>query len=263
MSANKITFGLEKVHIAILDDSGATPVWGAPVAVPGAVNFSPEPQGEESTFYADNMVYHIYNNNDGYNADLQMALVPDAVLATLLGWEIDGNGMLVETTDGEQKEFALMFEVKGDKKNRRSVYYRCKASRPGKEHATKEGSVAPSTDTLSLRIMPIEVNEKNIVKGTMEFNDLNASVYNAFFSEVILPNATPSAVVKTDLAAVIALAGTLTEADYTVASWAALTTALTAANTVNTDAEATQAQVNKATADLQDAILALEPETEA
>lgn len=260
MSQNKVTFGLEKVHIAFLNTDGAAPVWGQPRHIPGAVNFAPEPQGENSSFAADNnTAYWSADSNDGYNADLQMALVPDDVLAGMLGWEIDSNGMLVENADGKQKPFALMFEVKGDQKNRRSVYYNCVASRPGKEHATKAGAVEPSTDTLSLRIMPIEVNGKNIVKGTIELNDTNAAIYNAFFNAVTLPGAEPAAADKTGLAAVIALGDTLDQAEYTAESWTPFSNALAAAVIVNDDADAAQSEVNAAKEALTEAILALVP----
>jgi phi13 family phage major tail protein len=259
MSANKVTFGLKKLHVAFLDDSGPTPVWGAPTHIPGVVNFTPEPQGEESTFYADDGPYFTYASNNGYTGELATALIPDAILKDMLGWEIDSNGMLVETTAGTPKEFAMMFEVQGDKKNRRTVYYRCKASRPGKEHATKGESVEPSQDTLSLTILPIEVNSKNIVKGVIELSDTNSAVYNSFFNAVTLPGAEPATADKTTLAATIALVGTLSEIEYTVESWGALQTALTAANTVNSDSEATQSEVNEAKTALEAAILDLVP----
>lgn len=260
MSENKVTFGLEKVHIAFLDDSGAAPAWGQPRHIPGAVNFSPEPQGENSSFAADNnTTYWSADSNDGYNGDLQMALVPDDALAEMLGWEIDSNGMLVEIADGKQKPFALMFEVKGDQKNRRNVYYNCMASRPGKEHATKAGAVEPSTDTLSLRIMPLEVNEKSIVKSVIELDDTNAAVYNGFFNAVTLPGAEPAAADKTALAAAIALGDTLDELDYTAGSWTTFSNALAAAVIVNDDADAAQSEVNAAKEALTEAILALVP----
>jgi phi13 family phage major tail protein len=188
MSQNKVTFGLEKVHIAYLTATSPTPTWDDPIPIPGAVRFSPEPQGEENTFYADNGPYFTYTSNNGYTAELEMANIPDQVLAELLGWEIDANGMLVETTDGEPKEFALLGQILGDKKNRRFVYYRCKASRPSKEHSTRAESVEPATETLNIRILPIEVNGKNIVRGVMELNDTNQAVYDAFFNSVTLPS---------------------------------------------------------------------------
>jgi phi13 family phage major tail protein len=189
MSQNKVTFGLEKVHIAFLTDD-TTPTWETPVAIPGAVRFSPEPQGEESTFYADNGPYFTYTSNNGYTAELEMANIPDDILAEMLGWEIDANGMLVETTDGMPKEFALLGQILGDKKNRRFVYYRCKASRPTAEHNTRGESVEPTTQTLNITILPIEINGKNVVRGVIELNDTNTTVYNNFFNSVTIPGAT-------------------------------------------------------------------------
>ena len=189
MSQNKVTFGLEKVHIAFLNTTSPTqPAWETPIPIPGAVRFAPEAQGEESTFYADNGPYFTYTSNNGYTAELEMANIPDSVLAELLGWEIDANGMLVETTDGTPKEFALLGQILGDKKNRRFVYYRCKASRPSKEHSTRAESVEPTTDVLNLRILPIEIDGKNIVRGVLELNDTNQAAYDAFFSSVTLPS---------------------------------------------------------------------------
>jgi phi13 family phage major tail protein len=192
MSRNKVTFGLEKVHIAFVDETAQTqPAWDTPIPLPGAVRFSPEPLGDEVTFYADNGPYWTYTSNNGYDAELEMANIPDEVLTEMLGWEIDADGALVETTDGIPKEFALMGQVLGDKKNRRFVYYRCKASRPSKENSTRAESVEPNTDTLKIRILPIEVDmngqKKNIVRRVMELNDTNQAAYDAFFNSVTLP----------------------------------------------------------------------------
>jgi len=258
LSGNKITFGLEKVHIAFLTDE-TTPTWDTPIHIPGAVSFTPEPQGDENKFYADNGPYFVYTTNNGYTAELSVALIPNTVIAEMLGWEIDSNGMLVETTDGEQKEFALMGQVLGDKNNLRFVYYRCKAARPGKGFSTRSESIEPNPDNLSITIMPIEINGKKVVKGQIELGGTNQAVYDAFFSEVIIPGATPSTVDKTELAATISLAGTLDELDYTPDSWTAFSTALINANTVNDDEDATQAQVNQANTALESAILALVP----
>ena len=258
MSANKITFGLEKVHIAFLTDE-TTPTWDTPIHIPGAVSFTPEPQGDENKFYADNGPYFVYTTNNGYSAELSVALFPDEILADMLGWRIDDNGMLVESTDGTQKEFALMGQILGDQKNRRFVYYRCKAARPSKGLSTRAESIEPNPDALTLTIMPIEIAGEKVVKGQLELGDTNQAVYDAFFSEVIIPGATPSAVDKTELAATISLAGTLDELDYTADSWTAFSTSLTSANTVNDDVGATQAQVNQANTALESAILALVP----
>lgn len=162
--------------------------WSTPIPIPGAVRFSPTPQGNENTFYADDGPYFTATSNNGYTAELEMALVPDAVLAEMLGWRIDSNGMLVEISDGIQKEFALLGQVQGDQKNRRFVYYRCKAARPSKEHNTKGENIEPATDVLNLTILPIEINGENVVRGVIELNDSNTAAYNAFFDAVPLPS---------------------------------------------------------------------------
>ena len=167
--------------------AGATS-WGVPIAIPGAVGFKPTAQGQETKFRADNILYYFSPTNDGYTSELEMALIPDAVLAEMLGWEIDSNGMLVEISDGTPNKFALMGQVEGDAKNRRFVYYDCQADRPTKENKTKGESVEPATDVLKLTIMPIEIGGKNVVKGVMELSDTNTTAYNAFFGAVTIPS---------------------------------------------------------------------------
>ena len=166
--------------------AGATG-WGVPTAIPGAVRFTPTAQGQESTFYADNGPYFVVTANNGYTAELEMALVPDSVLVEMLGWEIDSNGMIVEIASGVPKRFALLGQVEGDDKNRRFVYYDCQASRPAKEEKTKGETIEPNTDVLNLTIFPIEIGGKDIPKGVMELSATNTAAYNAFFDAVYVP----------------------------------------------------------------------------
>jgi phi13 family phage major tail protein len=252
--ANKIRYGLKNVYIAFA--TGAA-TWAAPQKIPGAVRFTPTPKGEESEFYADDGPYFVITCNNGYDAEIEWALIPDAILAEMLGWDTDDNGMIVEVADGTPKKFALMGEVKGDSKNRRFVYWDCQAARPSDEKQTKGETIEPKTEVLPLKILPIEIGGKPCVKGTLELSDTNAAVFNSWFDAVVVPDATPAAVSKTELAAAIALAGTLVEAEYTAGTWTAMQAALTTATTVNANASATQVQVNEATADLQAAILDL------
>jgi phi13 family phage major tail protein len=189
MSQNKVTFGLEKVHIAFFDDQTAQqPAWETPIPIPGAVRFTPTAVGETTNFYADNTLYFSYTANNGYTAELEMANVPDAILAKMLGWEIDENGALIEVSDAIPKHFALMAQVQGDKRNRRFVFYDCVASRPAKERQTKAESITPNTDVLNLTISPIEIGGKMIVRGEMELSDTNATAYNGFFGAVYVPD---------------------------------------------------------------------------
>jgi len=251
---NKIKFGLERVHIAFRDAEG----WETPVHIPGAVNLSMSPDGGETAFYADNKKYYSRFTNNGYTGTLELALVPKALLAEMLGWEIDSNGALVEVTDGQPKAFALLGQVLGDERNRRFVYYNCTASRPADNAQTTTENAEPQTETLNITILPFDHEDKPIVKTTIERCEANEAVYNGWFNAVVLPDGEPVAVDKTVLTATIDLAGTLDELDYTPESWTAFSTALTAAEGVAADTEAAQSTVNQAITALQAAILGLE-----
>jgi phi13 family phage major tail protein len=254
--ANKVTFGLEQVHIAFVDDaSPSQPAWETPIPIPGAVRFTPTTVGETSTFYADNTAYYVSNSNNGYTSELEMADVPDAVKARMFGWQIDSNGMLVEVSDGIAEKFALMGQVQGDQRNRRFVHYDCQASRPAKERTTTSETITPATDVINLAISPILIDGRMIVKGDMELSDTNTAAYNAFFTAVTKP--TFGATNKTALAANLALANSLTQATYTAGTWSKLSTAKTTATAVNTNVSASQGQVDAANTTLSTAILGL------
>lgn len=192
MSKNKVTFGLEKVHVAFRDDESAQqPEWETPVAIPGAVRWTPTAVGDTVTHYADNIAYFTVTVNNGYTGELELTNVPDEILAKMLGWEIDDNGAIVEVADAMPRHFALLGQVQGDKRNRRFVYYDCVASRPAKERTTKNESLPVATDVLNLTITPIEIGGKKIVKGDLELNDTNEAVFDSFFTSVYVPTFTP------------------------------------------------------------------------
>ena len=189
MANNKVTFGFRNVHIAFMDADGTTqPAWEVPVPVPGAVRFTPTIVGDTTTFYADDSAYYVVDTNNGYTAELELALLPDELKIRMLGWVRDTNGMVVEVSDGIGEEFALMGQVAGDQRNRRFVYYKCSATRPAKELTTKGETTEVNTDVVNLTISPIEVDDRMVVKGDLELSDTNAAAYNGFFNAVLLPS---------------------------------------------------------------------------
>ena len=183
---NKVQFGLKSVHVAFRDpDTGA---WETPTPIPGAVNLSLTGEGDRSNFRADDSSYWAWEANNGYTGELEMALLPDAILSRMLGWTIDSNGMLVEVADGTPEEFALLFEVAGNEADKRYIFYSCTAGRPGVTHQTTGETVEPQTQALPLVIEPVEYGDDRIVKGVLELSDTNATVYNAFFTTVQEPD---------------------------------------------------------------------------
>ena len=185
---NKVLYGIRNVHVAKLTEaSDGTITYGTPIAIPGAVGFSPEPQGETTTFYADDMAYYIAQSNSGYQGDLELAITPEEFLTTILGQTADANGALIENADDRAARFALMFEGEGDSTGRRWVYYDCTATRPNREHSTTEESIEVGTETMTITIKPRSTDRA--IKAVMEKTPENESVYNEFFSAVYEPSA--------------------------------------------------------------------------
>lgn len=101
------------------------------------------------------------------------------------------------------------------------------------------------------------LNAANSVNGDIESTQDGVDAAKSALDNAI--SALAAAANKTALAADIASAQALNAADYTSASWNALTAALTSAKTVSADGDAAQSAVDKAAADLNAAVSALAP----
>lgn len=150
MAENKVKFGLKNMHYAVLNDG----TYGTPVAVPGAVNLSLDPQGDSSTFYADDIAYYVSSSFSGYSGDLELARIPDQMREDLWGDTKNTDGVLVESVGTEPATFALLGQIDGDKNNRLFVFYNCTASRPSFGSSTIAESKEPVTETCTITVTP-------------------------------------------------------------------------------------------------------------
>ena len=188
MAKNKVKYNLKNVHAAILTkgDDG-TYTYAKPVAIPDAVSLSLDAEGESNPFYADGVVYFRSTSNNGYSGDLEMALIPEWFRTDILQEEKDSNGVLIERSDiTESVYFALLFEFDGDQKAIRHVMYNCTASRPTIESQTKESSIEPGTETLSIAADP---REDGLVKSRTG-DDTSTATYSNWYKNVYVPSAT-------------------------------------------------------------------------
>ena len=181
--ANKIKYGIKNVYYAeATPTTGGTLTYGTPVAIPGAVSLSMEAQGDTNTFYADNIAYFTSTANNGYQGDLEVALLPDAFRTDILGEVLDTKGFYVEKSGVPTKEFALLWQFEGDDKATRHCFYRCTASRPATSGQTKEESIEPQTESITITAMPRITDE--VVKSRCPYS---ATDYASWFSAVVEP----------------------------------------------------------------------------
>lgn len=186
----KVNFGLSNVHVAKITETEGVIDYETPFAMPGAVNLSLDPEGDESDFYADNIKYFTSAAKNGYKGSLEIAEVLDKFLTDILGQEKDSNGAIIESADDKESKFALMCEIDGDPVQRRVVFYNCIAKRPAIDYSTTETGKEVKTATMDLTISPRSTDKK--VKATLELSEENKNIYNKFFEKVYEKNATAS-----------------------------------------------------------------------
>ena len=158
--------------------------YATPQAIPGAVSLSLDAEGDSSPFYADGIVYFRTYANNGYSGDLEIALIPEWFRTEILKETLDTNGVLIEKVENtENVKFALLFEFDGDEHAIRHVMYNCSASRPSIKSQTKESTIEPVTETLSLTADP---REDGLVKGRTG-DSTDQETYDGWYESVYVP----------------------------------------------------------------------------
>lgn len=181
---NKVKFNICNVHYALQSkDVEGNLTFGTPIAIPGAVSLSLEPNGEPEPFYADGIEYYTANNNMGYEGELEVALLPETFRTDILNEEMDDNSVLLEDANVETSPFALLFEFDGDVKKIRHVMYNCSAARPTIESATNEDTKEPQTETLALNARPLPNGKVKAKTGDATVQD----IYDGWYGSVYTP----------------------------------------------------------------------------
>lgn len=178
---NKVQFNLKNVHYAVMETTGAEPTWALPVAVPGAVTLTLDPQGDVSPFYADGIVYYQSVANNGYSGDLEMARIPDQMLQDVWGMTLDSTDfVLMENSNAEPKQFALMYQIDGDADQQYYCLYNCSGTRPGIGSTTNTETKEPQTQSSSISAVALE-NGNVLARTTAQTPD---NVKAAWFKQV-------------------------------------------------------------------------------
>lgn len=181
---NKVKYNICNVHYAVIAKAeDGTVKFATPVAIPGAVSISLDPKGEPESFYADGVEYYVINNNQGYDGDLEVALIPESFREDVLLETADANNVLVENSNSQTGSFALLFEFDGDIRKIRHVMYNCSASRPSISGKTNEEGKEVQTETLTIKSRPLA---NGLVKAKTG-NSTTDAVYAKWYQEVYLP----------------------------------------------------------------------------
>ena len=194
MAANKVKYGLSRVHYAKVTETVSTTgetttTYGSLKALAGAVSLTLSSSAEKSVFRADNEDYFVSYGAGGYEGDLEVARVNEDFLKDILGYVEDDDGILVESSKNfnTTNYFALVFEFDGDKNATKHCLYKCSASRPDIASTTtgEGGTIDPTTETLSLTVVPRADEDKYIHLQTQDTT--STAVSEAWYTAVPIP----------------------------------------------------------------------------
>ena len=190
--ANKIMYGLKNVHYAKLTET-TDPItgevsysYGTVKAWPGAVSLSLEPQSEVLKEYADDVEWYVQESNNGYEGDFEYEVMPEDFRENILGDLKDLKNVFIEKNNTSTNYFALLFEIKGDAKERRNLFYKCSATRENAEAKTKAENIEPTHGTITITAIS---RADNVVKAVTSEN-VNSTVYDNWFNTVYEPTIT-------------------------------------------------------------------------
>lgn len=178
---NKIRYGLKNVHIFPVKKELENSIeYDEAFKLPGAVHLSMDPSGDNNPFYADDVIYHNEFTNNGYEGELEVAMINEDFETKILGCVKDKNGAIIENVDAAAKNFALAFEFKGDRKRVRHILYNVSASRPKFESATKEEKTKINTDKIKFTAIPDPTGQikAKVMEGAKGYDTFYTKVYS-------------------------------------------------------------------------------------
>lgn len=187
----KVQYGLSKVFLAPVADGHTreNPAYETPIAVPGAVTFTPENQQDVSKFFADNVAYFTKIATSSIDGDLEMARFPNIVRSEILGDIEIGDG-IIEVDGAKAKDFALLFQIETDIGSVRCAFYQVTGGQPSRESNTMtDGGVEVDTETMSLTCSSVKIGvaagvDKYAFKYSVPDSD---PLFATWFDDVVLP----------------------------------------------------------------------------
>lgn len=181
--SDKVRFGLSNIHIGTYTEgTGGAVTLGEPVAQPGAVNLSLDPESEENTFWADNVKYYVTNQDNGFSGSLEVAKFDDAVKKAFLGYIDVANGGIAHIKGATKPKVYIAAQAEGDEQGRRFILYNVTLGQIQFEAATTEDAAEPATETVD-----INVTGDNKTGITMAEYPKNAAGYATLFSNPPVP----------------------------------------------------------------------------
>lgn len=148
---NKVLFGFKSLYIGTYEvQEDGTVVMGTPYHQRGAVGFSPEEQGSNYIFHADDVNYFSYYTSGTAQGDLVVARFDREFREQFLGEVTLDDGGIAQIKNAIKPDVYMMFETQGDKGPERIIYYNGSMGGISREYATIEDEIEVQTESIPM-----------------------------------------------------------------------------------------------------------------
>lgn len=184
--AKTIAIGLNKVHIAIMDDEELE-TYETPIFIGGAMQANVVPSINNAQLFADDTLWDTADALGAITVTLGMASIPTHVYAKMMGHNIDQNGVLIRNKDDRAPYVALGYRRKMANGKAKYNWLLKGKFRPEAQNADTQGDTpAYQTPSIEATFMPRDTDgnwQNQVIEGDP---NVNSTVISSWFSQVYL-----------------------------------------------------------------------------
>lgn len=144
---NKITYGLKDLVIFFEGDKDKDEPG---IYIDSIIKYERTMNVAKADLHANDSLFHRIVDEKNGDSNMELASLPKAVLARMLGWRIDSKGGLVHVKDGKKERFDMCYSVSGDKYARRKFVYGCEAAVDSDNNETRGENVNFRTEKATI-----------------------------------------------------------------------------------------------------------------
>ena len=185
---NKVTFGLKDLVIFFDADVADENIDSPGIAIDSIINYSRTMNANNNDLYANDRLYFRLRDEKNGDGTLELASLPKAVIARMLGWRIDGNGGLVHMKDAKPERFSMCFSVDGDQYERRKFVYGCEASITQDNNETRGENVNFRTEQAAITEYGVDVNGEHVWDYTI-YKAEDSANFTKSMTDIVFPAA--------------------------------------------------------------------------
>lgn len=148
---NKVLFGFKELYFGTYtENADGSVTMGTPYHQRGAVGFSPEEQGSDYTFHADDGPYFSYYTSGTQQGDLVVARFDKDFRIQFMKEAELADGGIAQIKNAVKPSVYMAFETQGNEGPERVIYYNGAMGGISREYATIEDQVEVQTESLPI-----------------------------------------------------------------------------------------------------------------